>query len=320
MKIRRAIHHYLEHMKAQNFAARTIETVAPHLEALARWLEEEGVEDIDQVDLTLLRTHQTELMSQTTRFHRPPSISTQIQRASAIRSLFRYLIRRQHLLVDPARDLEVPRERARALPYGLPTPAEMLRILSTPDTGTPLGIRDRAILEVLYSTGLRNAELRALRVWDVDLEERTVTVVRGKGRQDRIVPLGQKARDWVRRYLDGVRPQWARRSKVDTLFLTNTGNPLHFTMLIRIVKIATAKAGVHKRVTVHTFRHACATHMLAGGADIRYLQQLLGHRSLASTTIYTQVEIRHLQRVHRRCHPRAGGGRRRRLAEKGRQS
>lgn len=320
MKLIRAVHLYLESLKAENFAPRTIDTQAPHLTIFIAWAEKQSVEDIGEVDLPLLRAHYADLMTSVTRYNRPPSIHLQIQRICTLRSFFRFLVRRQWLLIDPSRDLEVPRDNRRTLPYGLPTPAEMIRILSAPDTDTLMGVRDRAILEVLYSSGLRNAELRALRAWDVDLENGIVTVIRGKGQKDRVLPLGKKAREWVERYLEEVRPQWVRKSSTGALFVTSAGNPLHFTALIKIVKVAVAKAGIKKRVTVHTLRHACATHMLSGGADVRYLQQLLGHRSLQSTMIYTQVAIQDLQRVHRRCHPRAGARARPSMARKGRRS
>lgn len=306
MNVRRAIHLYLESLQAQNYAPRTIDTQAPHLEAFASWLETQGIEAIDAVDLAVLRAHHAALMGAVTRFNRPPSLSRQIGRLCTIRSFFRFLVERQWLLVDPSRDLEIPRGSRRSVPHDLPTAGEMRRILHAPDTTTILGIRDRAILEVLYSSGLRNAELRGLRVWDVDLEEGVLIVVRGKGRKDRVLPLGREACQWVRRYLEEARPRCIRKKAPEALFLTASGNPLPFDTLIRIVKNAVRRARITKRITAHTLRHACATHMLAGGADIRYLQQLLGHRSLSSTTIYTQVAIQDLKRVHRRCHPRAG--------------
>jgi integrase/recombinase XerD len=293
---------YLKSLAARGYAPRTVETYRPHLAGFVDWAQQHGLERVTDVDLGVLRAWQQDLAGQTSRYGRPLSVQTQAQKLGTAKSLFAFLVRRGVLLADPARDLELPRLKPRALPYGLPTPAEMARLLEVPDTTTPWGLRDRAVLELLYSTGLRHAELRRLRIWDVDLGDGTVTVVRGKGQKDRVVPLGRVACRWVGRYLTAVRPLWAGAS--DTLFLTSGGKPLHVSNLNELVKACARTAGVVRRVTVHTFRHACATHMLRAGADIRHLQKLLGHRSPSSTAIYTHVEIRDLKRVHRRCHPR----------------
>lgn len=313
MTLDEALERYLQSLEAQGYAPRTIDTQEPHLRALIGWLDRQGVTTISEVSLELLRTHHAAFMATPTRFNRPPSISSQCQRIGSIRQLFAFLLKRGHLLVDPALNLELPRSPPRRIPANLPTPDEMERLVQSPDTTTPRGIRDRAILEVLYASAIRNTELRSVRVGDVDLTDGVLMVIQGKGRRDRMVPLSREACHWVSRYLEEVRSLWVQRSSVETLFLTSAGNPLHFTALIKVVKDHATRAGITKRVTVHTFRHACASHMLTAGADIRHLQALLGHKSLQSTAIYTHLDIQHLKRIHKRCHPRAKS-RKRRLA------
>lgn len=305
MTLADAIAQYLTALVAQGYAARTVDTYQPQLAAFAAWAETQKVADVRDVDLGLLRTYQAWLQAQTSRYGRPFSVYAQTQKLSVLRSLFAFLTRRGVTLVDAASDLELPRAPRRGLPYGLPTIDEMRRVIEAPDTTTLLGIRDRALLEVLYATAIRNAELRALRVWNVDLADQTLTVIRGKGQKDRVVPLGREAARWLTQYLTLVRPRWAPRRATAPLFLTSHGHALGCPQLNAMVKLHARRAGVAKRLTVHTFRHACASHMLRRGANLRHLQKLLGHRSLATTEVYTHVDIADLKRVHRKCHPRA---------------
>lgn len=305
MRISAAIQLYLKSLVARGYAQRTVDSYGPHLEAFEHWADQRRFHDCRDLDVEILRLYQSDVATQTSQYRRLLSLRTQAAMLGAVRRLCAFLTQRGHLLVDPARDLELPRTRRHVPPHGLPTPAEILRVIKVPDTRTPTGLRDRAVLEVLYSTGVRNAELRALRTWDADLAAGTLSIHRGKGQKDRVVPLGRQARRWLTEYLETVRPLWARAKAAPTLFLTRRGNALNFRNLNTMVRKAARKARVTKRVTVHTFRHACATHMLQNGADIRYIQKLLGHRSLLSTEVYTHLEIRDLKRIHRRCHPRA---------------
>jgi integrase/recombinase XerD len=314
MRIRDAIPLYLAALEAKGYAPRTRATYEPHLVALTDWLEERGIDFCPDVDVATLHTFHQELVSGTSRYGRPFSLSLQAGRLGVVRRFFAFLVRRGLLLVNPARELELPRHERRMLPYGLPTPQEMERMIAAPDTDTGAGLRDRAVLEVLYSSAIRNAELRALRVWDVDLVDGTLTVFRGKRRKDRTIPLGREACRWLGEYLTRVRPHWVRSKSDPLLFLTAGGRPLDFSNLNKLVKACARAAGVTKHVTVHTYRHACASHMLQAGAEIRHLQRILGHKSLLSTAIYTHLDLADLKRIHRRCHPRGRVRERRRVA------
>jgi integrase/recombinase XerD len=168
---------------------------------------------------------------------------------------------------------------------------------------TTLGLRDRAILELFYATGIRNAELITLRVQDLSLESRQI-VVTGKGNKERAVPLGRIAHTWLLRYLAEARPKLARRYAPDQVFLTRRGRPFARANLCQMVRNRAKSAGLPACTGPHSLRHTCATHLLQAGADIRFIQELLGHVSLSTTQVYTHVDITDLKKVHAAFHPR----------------
>ena len=169
----------------------------------------------------------------------------------------------------------------------------------------PLGLRDRAILEVFYSTGMRRMELAGLKLYDLDAERGTVMIRQGKGKKDRMIPMGARAFAWVGRYVDEARPRLVIAGDDGTVFLTNLGTPFEPGRLTQLVRDYIDAAETGKRGSCHLFRHTCATLMLEGGADVRFIQQQLGHAELSTTQIYTQVSIRMLKEVHTRTHPGA---------------
>ncbi|HEV2395930.1 MAG TPA: tyrosine-type recombinase/integrase [Candidatus Sulfotelmatobacter sp.] len=181
--------------------------------------------------------------------------------------------------------------------------AEAEQVISQPDIHDPLGLRDRAILETLYSTGVRRLELIHLKLYDLDLARGIVTIRQGKGKKDRVIPIGDRAVAWIEKYLADARSRLVVEPDAGTLFLTADGEEIgrdHLTFMARGY-IAQAKIG--KTGACHLFRHTMATLMLEGGADIRFIQQMLGHAKLSSTQIYTQVSIRMLKQVHSMTHP-----------------
>ena len=222
---------------------------------------------------------------------------------------FEFLVERKVILADPAARLEWPKRR-KAMPKGIPTRREMERILALPDTGTLLGLRDRALLEVVYATGLRRKELADLDIYDVDLNERTVVVRAGKGGKGRTAPLTKTARGYLSRYLAEARPKLARylgreqpgRREMG-LWLTWRGERISKGALgqsvaryVRMVRPGTPRA-------CHGLRHAFATHMLEGGADVRVVQEMLGHAKITTTERYTHVKPMDLKAMHRKHHP-----------------
>jgi len=300
---------YLEEKRALNWSPRTIESYRSHLRVFTRYLAAEtDVDGITTVTPAVLRRYQAFLYQWTDPHGRGRSLATQGARLSAVRSFLRDLVRTEVLAHDPSSTLALPRRR-QTLPRVILSKREMARLLRAPDVTTPLGCRDRAVIEVLYATGMRNAELRGLQISDVDLVSGVAQVLDGKRGKSRVVPLGRPAALAIRDYLTSARPRLlaARGTEAATeniLFLSKTGRPLQALGVIEPLRRHARRARLRKPVTPHTLRHCCATHMLQGRADLRHIQALLGHGSIATTQIYTHVEVTDLKAVHRRCHPR----------------
>ncbi len=220
----------------------------------------------------------------------------------AIRGFYRFAVREGRIDADPMENLKAPRAFT-ALPRYL-TQAQVEALLEAPDTKNPLGIRDRAILEVLYATGLRVSELVGLRPADLDLDLGILTCM-GKGRKERLVPLGRSAQRWVRRYIDDVRGGLSRGKAAPTLFLNARGGRLSRMGLWLVVRRHGVVVGVERILTPHVLRHSFATHLLEHGADLRALQEMLGHADISTTQIYTHVTRERLRAVYDRFHPRA---------------
>jgi integrase/recombinase XerD len=231
----------------------------------------------------------------------PLGITTQRARLGAVQRFFAWLCRQNLLHANPAADLELPRKRPRNLPKAL-TLDEVNRILNLPDIADPLGLRDRAMLEVFYATGLRRSELVGLDHEDLD-PGLGVLRVRGKGNKQRMVPLGSRAVHWLSRYLAEVRPVLATDLNEHALFLSGYGERFSASYVGNWVRKQMDKAEIGRTGSCHLLRHSCATHMLEGGADIKIIQQLLGHARLDTTQIYTEVGIQTLREVHARTHP-----------------
>jgi integrase/recombinase XerD len=266
------------------------------------WLGRRGIALAD-VRTDDLLAYQTELYALRKKDGEPYSTYDQAVRVAAVKTLFRFLARRGYSLTDPSASLEYPRQENR-IPRGVLTPHEARAIVEAPDLGAPMGLRDRAILETLYATGIRAGELANLKREDVDTEDKLLRVVLGKGKKDRNVPLTRAAAEAVEAYLASERPAMRGARKSPLLFLARRGGKMYDSHLNDVVSKCAFKAGVKKHVTCHTFRHSVATHLLKGGADIRHIQMLLGHSSLQTTERYTRVEVSDLKAVMKRAHPR----------------
>jgi integrase/recombinase XerD len=220
-----------------------------------------------------------------------------------VKGFFRWTTRQHLTLFNPASEIELARKPHR-LPRDILTAAEAEAVMSQPDVREPLGIRDRAILETFYATGVRRIELVNLALYDLDANRGTVMVREGKGLKDRVVPIGQRALDWIDKYLVEVRPDLAVEPDEKYLFLTTSGGPFHGRWVMgELVRRYIRASGVEKNGGCHMFRHTVATLMLENGADIRFIQELLGHVKLTSTQIYTHVSIAKLQQIYRATHP-----------------
>jgi len=295
---------YLEWMRATNYAWRTVEYRRKYVGRFIAWCAERGVSRPGEVTRPILERYRRELHRQRKKDGSPLSFTSQNGRLSMLRAYFGWLARQNHILYNPAADLELPRPEKR-LPKHVLTASEVERVLNQPDATRPLGVRDRAILETFYSTGMRRSELIGLREHDLDFDRGTVMIRRGKGKRDRVVPIGKRAEAWMEKYLGEVRPELVCGLDDGTLFLTYRGERFTESRLSLLVRNYVKASGIGKSGACHLLRHTMATLMLENGADIRFIQQMLGHEDLRSTQIYTRVSIRLLKQVHDSTHPGA---------------
>lgn len=305
---------FLEYLRIKNFSDRTVQHRETDLGDFVVWLGDRSIERIDQVTKPIVESYQKWLFLYRKPNGKPLTFRTQHDRLVQVRIFFKWLSRQHAILANPASDIELPKVERR-IPGAVLSTLEIEKILAQPDLSDPLGLRDRVMMEVLYSTGIRRAELGRLALHDVDGERRTVFVRQGKGKRDRIVPIGERALEWLRRYLDEARPTLVMPPDEGYVFLSATGEPLSPDRLTRIVRDCIEAADIGKAGSCHLFRHAMATAMLDNGADIRHIQEILGHAELSTTQIYTHVAIATLQRVHAATHPAATNAREPRAAD-----
>lgn len=236
------------------------------------------------------------------RGRKPLAINTQLARLGCIRRFFAWLCRSGQIPANPAADLDLPRKQPRMLPKAL-SQSEIQRLFAMPDTTSPFGLRDRALLELFYATGIRRTEMTRLDIGDYEPASRTLTVRKGKGGKSRMLPVGERAAGWLDEFLLNTRPQFDHLPNETALFLSGYGTRITPAYLGNWVKKLMIRCGIEKPGSCHLFRHSCATDMHRGGADIRYVQEMLGHECMETTQIYTHVHIEALREVHTRCHP-----------------
>ena len=291
----------IAYLRLSKYSPATVHLYTDQLKRFGEWLTREGVQDLRQITRAHVDAYQRHVRSE------PIGIECQALRLRVVKRLFGHLTDAGRLVFNPAEHVVEIRRRDR-LPRPVLTVKEVLRLLDAPNISLPLGIRDRALLEVLYATGIRVGELERVTVHHVDLSLQTLQVRHAKGGRPRVVPLGKTTTRWLKEYLTQVRPKLGRRRPFErALFLVVGGNPLLQTQIRYLVQQYRKAAKIKKAVTPHLLRHSCATHLLQAGADIRMIQQVLGHVSLDSTVIYTRVQPLEVKATHRRTHPGEAG-------------
>lgn len=265
------------------------------------WCDERGLQRPADITRAVLERYQRHLFYYRKADGKPLTLGTQAVCLATIKLWFKWLTRENHILYNPASELELP-QKSRKLPRVILSVHEVEAILAEANVDSPAGIRDRALLELLYSSGLRRMEAARLALYDIDFDRRLVMVREGKGKRDRIVPVGERALAWLDKYILAARPQLLAVEH-ETLFVTDYGEPATPELVADRVRKYMHFAGIAKPGATHLLRHAMATHMLEGGADIRFLQAMLGHASLETTEIYTHVAIEKLQAIHAATHP-----------------
>jgi integrase/recombinase XerD len=293
---------YLEHLRVRRFSLALQKHAARVLPWLVAFLRSKRIGDVRRIDEARLVAFARELAETPScrgRALAPASLATYV---ATLRGFFAFLERRGDILRNPARVLELP--STRPLPRAVLTERQARRLMNAPEAHWPLGCRDRAILELLYGTGIRVGECERLDTTDVDLSPGILLVRDGKGKRDRVVPLTGRAARVLALYLRKSRPVLVRRQTPGALFLARGGRRLQRQSIERLVRVHSRSAGIEARVTPHALRHACATHLLRGGADVRHVQALLGHRNLNTTARYTRVEASDLRAMIEQAHPR----------------
>ena len=273
----------------------TVESYGFDLERLRGFLHQKGIGAIGDVTSDILSEYVRALYDLG---FAPASIRRTV---SALRGYFSYLVSDGAIASDPTELLESPKA-ARYLP-GVLTIEEMVSLLDAVDVRKRLGMRDRALLETLYATGMRVSELANLAFEQMLFEEGLVRII-GKGSKERLVPIGEAALEWIKKYLETERPFLSRPSTDSSVFLNGRGTRLSRMGIWKIIRRCAKKAGLQKEISPHTFRHSFATHLLEGGADLRAVQEMLGHADIVTTEIYTHVDREYLKEVHRSFHPR----------------
>ena len=277
-------------------ARNTLESYRRDIAQFAAWLQDAGSKSVLEAAPADLQRH---LAWQVERKRAKPRTTSRL--VSSLKRFFQFALREGLRRDDPTADLESPKI-PRSLPKSL-SEEQVEALLDAPDVGTAQGLRDRAMLETIYASGLRVSELVGLKTMQVSLEMNVVRVL-GKGSKERVTPLGEEAADWISRYQRTARPELLHGRKSDALFVTARGGPMTRQAFWALVKRHASKAGIRIAISPHTLRHAFATHLINHGADLRVVQLLLGHADISTTQIYTHVARERLKQLHRKHHPR----------------
>ncbi len=293
---------FLAWLTDHHYSAHTVEGRDFYLRTFIAWCDTRGLTRPHDVTKPIIESYQRFLFLRRKKNGEPLTIHSQYTHLVPVRAWFKWLAKQNHILYNPAAEIELPRLGHR-LPRYVLSQAEAEKVLAVPDVTTATGLRDRAMMETLYSTGMRRSELLNLKRYDVDAERGTAMIREGKGRKDRLIPIGERALAWIEKYKADVRPELATGADDDTLFLSHLGESFAPIRLTQLVRDYINAANVGKRGSCHLFRHTMATLMLENGADIRYIQAMLGHASPATTQIYAQVSIRMLKTIHAATHP-----------------
>jgi integrase/recombinase XerD len=288
---------YRHHLASTGYAAATIEAYGRYLGLFKDYLVESDITDLRTVTRQVISDYQARLAAQ------PIAAESKALKLRPVKRLFEHLIKTHRLLINPAEGIVETCRKHRKIGCVLSLD-EMRRLLEQPNLSLATGIRDRAILEVMYATGIRTDEFLRLKVHHADLKDKILYIRKGKGKKQRVAPLGKPAAARLKEYLEHIRPRHGKKyPKERTLFLTHSGRALSRESLQALVRKYRLAAGIARPVSPHALRRTCATHLLAGGADIRYVQKLLGHSRLATTQMYTRILPTDLKKIHNTTHP-----------------
>lgn len=307
MRLADAVRRYLNAMTATGRSPHTVRGAKSALKELVAFLGTADVEHVEQINHDVLLRYREALSWRLTQKGTPLSPRSQSELLGHLRAFCRWMVAQDWLVADPSKRIPNPR-KPQQLPKAILDEGEVQTILAQPDLHTATGYRDRVILEVLYSSAIRRAELAHIQLDDVDTGHGFLIVREGKNRKDRAVPIGANVCALLESYIAGVRADWLGADQDRHLFLNRFGQGMGPNAVWQVVRKYSRAANIDRAVSTHTFRHSCATHMLRAGAPIRHLQEMLGHASVETTQVYTRLTITDLKAVHRRYHPRERDG------------
>lgn len=298
-ELRQHLNDFIKYLSVKNYSVRSLETYTLELKYFFGWLENNNVETLAQINYELLLKYQnylTQAVSNITKKHL--STRTQLGKLNAIIAFFRFLNKTDKLFYNPSAKIKLPK-KPKTIPWELLTKRDIVKLLSSPDLNNPVAFRDRAILETLYSSGLRATELCKLNLIDIDYDNFCIRINSGKGGKTRVVPCCSRALEFIKNYILKKRPNTDEKF----IFVSVNGKPLTKSEITDRIKIYAEKSGLKKNISAQCFRIASATHMLKNKADVRYVQQFLGHNDIDTTMKYLQLEKSELKQVHSLTHP-----------------
>jgi integrase/recombinase XerD len=299
-----SLHRYLLSLTRRNYSKATIRVYRYAIEKFFNYLDTHTKTDNDLRKITRqIILDYWEYIKSYKKDGKPYSQSEITKCIRTLVQLFRYLKKQNLILIDPTEGLPQI-HTPKALPKNIMTKEEVENILNKPDLTTLLGFRNRAILETLYSTGIRSSELINLTIYDVDPYMGLIRVIQGKGKKDRVVPIGKAALSYIKEYISKVRPKLQKETRIKNLFISSLGRPVSVNRLGWIVRKYGKEANINKSISPHAFRHTCATEMLKGGSSVSHVQAMLGHAHIKTTQIYTRILPLDLKKVHQKTHPR----------------
>ncbi len=291
------INGFIKKLQASGYAESTIEGYTRNLSIFERYLSAQGIDDLRKITPKIIHEYQQGVAAE------PLATESKAMRIRPVKRLFEHMVDTHRLLINPTEGVVETCRKGRKIGPVL-TVEEVKRLLAQPNLKLKTGIRDRAVMEVLYSSGIRLSELLGLGTYDADLKEKVLFIRKGKGRKDRVVPIGKNAVTHIRLYLQSVRSGFALpNTNEPILFLNKKGYPLSKGSVQALLRKYRFAAGIQKPISPHTLRRTCATHLVQKGADIRYIQKLLGHKYLRTTQAYTKIMPVEVKKMHERTHP-----------------
>jgi integrase/recombinase XerD len=296
---------YLEHLQNNRYSTCTVKNEDYALRDLEKFLTHQDIDRIADVTMEIIGQYNQHIRNhKDEKTGKPYNISTITGKLQPVKYFFSWLTKNMVILYDPAKDMEIPPMK-KGLPRTILSEEEIAKFIELPDTGTPIGYRDRTIFELFYATGMRNTELKTLKIQDIDLEARTIHIKEGKGNKERIIPLTPLAFNYLKEYLEKVRLLFLKdKENQEFVFLNLSANSFNRQGICEIFEKYRKAGNIAKPVSSHIFRHSIATHLLENGMDIRYIQELLGHGSLQTTQLYSKVTLKGLRKHYNKHHPK----------------